>query len=122
MSTVAELEQQKVDFNAAIEKRKVLQRLMNNRDFKKLILEDFCVQECARYAQASADPNLSANERADALALAQSAGHIRRYLNVLDIMGNAAENQMQRLDDAIEDARLDEANVETAPYAEEEEA
>ncbi|MGE8135725.1 hypothetical protein ACQKO5_19130 [Novosphingobium subterraneum] len=122
MSTVAELEQQKVDFNAAIEKRKVLQRLMNNRDFKKLILEDFCVQECARYAQASADPNLSVNERADALALAQSAGHIRRYLNVLDIMGNAAENQMQRLDDAIEDARLDEANVETAPYAEEEEA
>lgn len=122
MSTVAELEQQKADFNAAIEKRKVLQRLMNNRDFKKLILEDFCVQECARYAQASADPNLSANERADALALAQSAGHIRRYLNVLDIMGNAAENQMQRLDDAIEDARLDEANVETAPYAEEEEA
>lgn len=122
MSTVAELEQQKVDFNAAIEKRKVLQRLMNNRDFKKLILEDFCVQECARYAQLSADPNLSANERADALALAQSAGHIRRYLNVLDIMGNSAENQMQRLDDAIEDARLDEANVETAPYAEEEEA
>jgi len=122
MSTVAELEQQKVDFNAAIEKRKVLQRLMNNRDFKKLILEDFCVQECARYAQASADPNLSVNERADALALAQSAGHIRRYLNVLDIMGNSAENQMQRLDDAIEDARLDEANVETAPYAEEEEA
>jgi len=115
MSQVTQLEQQKSDFKAAIEKRGMASRLMKNRDFRKLILEEFCTAECARYVQASADPNLSKDEQADALALAQAAGHIRRYLNVVDQMGNHAENMMGHLDDAIDEARLEEAELDLAP-------
>ena len=121
MSQVTQLEQQKSDFKAAIEKRGMASRLMKNRDFRKLILEEFCTAECARYAQASADPNLSKDEQADALALAQAAGHIRRYLNVVDQMGNHAENMMGRLDDAIDEARLEEAELDLAPVEDSEE-
>ena len=108
MSQVTQLEQQKSDFKAAIEKRGMASRLMKNRDFRKLILEEFCTAECARYAQASADPNLSKDEQADALALAQAAGHLRRWLSVVVQMGNQAESQMQSLDQAIEEARAEE--------------
>lgn len=72
------------------------------------MLEEFCVNECARYAQASADPALSANERADALAIAQSAGHLRRFLSVVIQMGNSAENTIADIEAALEEARAEE--------------
>lgn len=112
MSTVYNLEQQKRDFQTAIENRKIATRLVNNRDFKKLILEEFCVQECARYAQTSADPNLDAASRADALALAQAAGHLRRYLNVVDRMGYHAETSMAELELELTEARAEESRLD----------
>lgn len=119
MSNVANLEQQKKDFQAAIENRKIATRLVANRDFKKLILEQFCVEECARYAQLSADPNLDASGRSDALALAQAAGHLRRYLNVVDLMGYNAEKTMAELDLQIEEARAEESNLDLDTVEEE---
>ena len=92
----------------AIERNERATRLMRNPDFKKLILEEFCVQECARYAQLSADPSLPDRERADALALAQSAGHLRRWLNVVNQMGNYAQGQVAELEQAIVDVRAEE--------------
>ena len=67
MSEVALLEKQLADTKTLVDRRTIAQRLAANADFRKLILEEFCVNECARYAQASADPALGANERADAL-------------------------------------------------------
>ena len=36
--------------------RDAIVNLQKNRDFRKLILEKFLVEDCARYAQLSADP------------------------------------------------------------------
>ena len=83
-------------------------KLSRNPEFKQLILQEFCINECARYAQSSGDPALNAEQRADALALAQSAGHLRRWLSVIVTMGNNAERAMPELDDAIEQARQEE--------------
>lgn len=109
MSQVSELEQQKKDFTEALELRKMAMRLANNRDFKKLILEEFAVVECARYAQNSANPQLSADERSDCLAIAQAAGHLRRWLSVVTQMGAHAEREMDNLDLALDAARSEEA-------------
>lgn len=108
MSQVSELEQQKKDYTDLLERRKMAMRLSTNRDFKKLILEEFCVAECARYAQNSANPQLSADERADCLAIAQAAGHLRRFLSVVTQMGAHAERDMESLDRALDAARQEE--------------
>lgn len=91
-----------------IERRDMALRLNENADFKKLILDLFCVQDCARFAQESGDAQLEPNERADALAMAQAAGHLRRYLSIQVRFGNSAEGQMSELNQAIDEARAEE--------------
>jgi hypothetical protein len=108
MSEVYALEKQLADSRALIEKRELALRLYNNSDFKELIIDGFCTKDCARYAQSSADPALGANERADALGLAQAAGHLRRYLSVIVSMGNQAESQIPNIEQSILEARQEE--------------
>ena len=108
MSEVSALERQHSDAKEHIARRDLALKLYNNREFKKLILEEFCVNDCARYAQSSADPALKPENRADALAIAQASGHLRRYLSVIVTLGNQAEGQMQSLEEAILEARSQE--------------
>ena len=108
MSEVNALEKQLDDAKEFIARRDLAVKLYKNPEFKKLIIDEFCGSECARYAQTSADPALSDRERADALAIAQAAGHLRRYLSVIVTMGNQAENMLDRLEAEIEVARQEE--------------
>lgn len=103
--TIEELEAHIKQLQKRVDLRDMALKLESNRDFKKLILEDFCVAECARYAQASADPQLNADQRADALALAQASGHLRRYLSVIVQMGNRAAADIVEAQEAIAEAR-----------------
>lgn len=105
MSEVNALEHQLNKQREAVKRRDVAIKLSKNPDFKKLILEEFCVQECARYAQSSADPSLDATSRADALGIAQAAGHVRRWLSVTVTMGDVAAGQIEDLENAIIEAR-----------------
>ena len=107
MSDIAALEEQAVERQKYVENRRIAQRLFSNRDFKKLILEEFCVNECARYAQNSANPALGPDERADSLAIAQAAGHLRRFLSVTIQMGNQAEVEIRQINEAIEEIRAE---------------
>lgn len=109
MSTVDQLEAQIEQLQELAARRDLALKLEKNREFKKLILDDFCVQECARYAHASADPNLTSEQRADALALAQASGHLRRFLSVVVQMGNQAESEIEQVREAIEEARREES-------------
>lgn len=108
MSEVSALEKQLSDSKLSIERRQKALKLYNNPEFKSLILEEFCTTECARYAQSSADPALNPEQRADALAIAQAAGHLRRFLSVVVTMGNQAERLIPDLETAIEEARQEE--------------
>lgn len=108
MSEVNALEKQLDDAKEFIARRDLAVKLYKNPEFKKLIIDEFCGSECARYAQTSADPALSDRERADALAIAQAAGHLRRYLSVIVTMGNQSEQMLDRLEAEIEVARQEE--------------
>jgi hypothetical protein len=108
MTQVNRLEQQLEDNRQLMKLRDMALKLSENREFRKLILEGFCRDECARYAQLSADPALKAEERADALGMAQAAGHLRRFLSVTVRMGHTAEAQIADLEQAIEEARAEE--------------
>lgn len=108
MSEVTALEKQLEEAKVFITRRDLAVKLYNNPEFKKLIIDEFCGSECARYAQTSADPALDDRQRADALAIAQAAGHLRRYLSVIVTMGNQSEEMLDRLEAEIEAARQEE--------------
>ena len=108
MSEVTALEKQLEEAKVFITRRDLAVKLYNNPEFKKLIIDEFCGSECARYAQTSADPALDDRQRADALAIAQAAGHLRRYLSVIVTMGNQSEEMLDRLEAEIEVARQEE--------------
>ena len=108
MKQVEALEEQLKNEKLRVERRDAILRLSKNADFRKLIIEDFCRNECARYTHESGDPSLSAEQRADALNIAQAAGHLKRFLNVNITMGDVADRTIIDLNQAIEDARADE--------------
>lgn len=113
MTQVEQLEQQLKDAKTLVQTRQMALRLAQNSDFKKLILDGFCTYDAARYAQESGDPALKPDERADALAMAQASGHLKRYLSMAVRMGEHAERTMGDIEEAIDEARLEEAEDET---------
>lgn len=108
MSELAALIKQQEDAKGLIARRDLALKLYDNVDFKQLILKEFCIEECARYAHSSADPALKPENRLDALNIAQAAGHLRRWLSVVVQMGNQAAGQLESLEQAIEEARNEE--------------
>lgn len=103
-----QLEKQHSDDTILIERRKRSERLAANPDFRKLILDGFCRDDAARYVQASGDPALDPQARADALNMAQASGHLKRFLAVTYQMGAHAERTMPDLDEALAEARSQE--------------
>lgn len=108
MSDVTKLEQQLQDAKTLVENRRMALKLSQNREFRKLILDEFCVKEAARYVQASGDPALDAASRADSLSIAQASGHLRRWLSVQVQMGVVAERDILDLEAELEIARSEE--------------
>ena len=108
MAELDQLEGQLLGLQKVIERADRLDRLAGNSDFRKLILEDFCVHECANYVHASADPNLDQGSRADALALAQAGGHLNRWFSVISRMGSTALAQIEDVKEVIDQIRAEQ--------------
>lgn len=112
MNEVTQLESQLESLKELQERRDMAIRLSQNTDFRKLILDFFCRDECARYTHASCDPSIPADQRADALSMAQSSGHLRRFLSVVAQMGHTADGTIPDIQEAIEEARAEEDAAE----------
>jgi hypothetical protein len=109
--TVAQLEEQ-MEFCKHLQANKEMaERLAHNHDFRKLVLEGFCRDDCARYVQESGDPFLNNDQRADALHMAQAAGHLKRYLSLQIQMGGTAARNLADLEEAINEARAEEGDL-----------
>ena len=108
MSEVNQLQKQLDDYKKLSERRKQALRLSENKDFKKLVLEGFCVTDAASYVSASADPQLTPAQRQDALNIAQAAGHLKRFLSIQMQMGAHAEREIAQIEEAIVAAQAEE--------------
>lgn len=95
--SIAEAEHAKETAQLLVQERDEALKLAENPIFKKLILDGFMKADCARFVMESGDPCLDAEQRADALAMAQAAGHLKRFLNAKVVMGNTAEKQLAEL-------------------------
>lgn len=105
MSEVFALERQLADAKKHLDRRELALKLYKNPEFKELIIDGFCLNDCARYAQSSADPALTPAQQADALGISQASGHLRRFLSVIVQLGNQAESQIPSIEDAIQEIR-----------------
>lgn len=108
MSEVANLEKQLSDAKDLVERRDIALRLHRNPDYKKIILDGFCLQDCARYVHESQDPNLTKEQQEDALRIAQASGHFRRYMSVIIQLGNQAEGQIPSIEEALHELRSEQ--------------
>lgn len=101
MTQTEQLQDQIADHREMVERKDLALKLEKNPEFKKLILEAFCEKECARFARSSSDPALSAEEQKMSLAMAQSAGHLQRWLSMTVQMGMQAERAIKDCEEAI---------------------
>ena len=76
-------------------------KLVKTPIFREVIVDIFSTKECARYAQESADPQLTAEQRADALAMSQASGHLRRWLAIQLQMSELAARDIPDIEDEI---------------------
>lgn len=90
-----------------VEKQKMadLTKLVNSPLFRKVILDNFCTEECARYVRMSVDLTLSPENRADALAKAQAAGHFLAWLRVQERMASGLDDQIANVEAGLEHLR-----------------
>ena len=121
MSRINGLEEQLKDEKARLERRDTILRLSKNSDFRKVFVEGFFRDDCARFAMESEDPALTTMQQADALNIAQAAGHVKRFLNAQIIMGDMAERKLVEIEQAIEEERvLEQDGVQPDPEGYEE--
>jgi hypothetical protein len=109
MSNIEQLEQQLMGNKERMSLRDAVVRLTQNADFRRVIIEEFSTRDCARLVQESADPLLRPEERADALAMAQAAGHLKRWIINQIQFGDTAAAQISDLEETIEIARSEDA-------------
>lgn len=84
-----------------------IMRLQTNSDFTKVINEEFLLKEAARFVQLSEDPALKPEERADALRIAQSSGHLKRWFQIQIRLANNADNEIKQLEELLEELRAE---------------
>jgi hypothetical protein len=108
MSDIEQLEHRVKQLKELIVQRDQVRRLHQNSDFKKLVVEAYFVTESARLVHLSCDPSASKADREDALAMAQAAGHLKRYFNFIAQMGDQAEAQLGDYEEELEYARREE--------------
>jgi hypothetical protein len=88
--------------------RDAVLRLSKNADFIRIFHDDYFLKEAARLVHLSADPVLDDKQRADALAMAQATGHVKRYLSVICQMGDAAESQIPQMHELLDELRAED--------------
>lgn len=98
---VRDLERENENLRERVAKGELAKKVLENKDFKAFILDYFCTQECARYAQASCDVKLDEESRADALGYAQSAGYLKRFLDNTVTLGHQAVQSIRSNEDEI---------------------
>jgi len=112
MSAVTDLEAQLKAAKNTGDLHASLMRLQSNKDFRKIIMEGFCQEECARYIVMAGDSELEQNERNDALNMAMAAGHLQRYLKLQERKYEHGPDLIQNLQVELERARREESSGE----------
>jgi len=118
MSDLLQLEQHLSTAKFLIERRDAALRLAKNKDFKRLVVDEYFTDEAARLIIASGDPNLDQKQRDDFVAMGQAIGHFKRYLSFIVTEANNAERDIPNIEEALIELRAeDQGDVDAGGVA-----
>jgi uncharacterized protein with PhoU and TrkA domain len=110
--SLKELEVTEQDAKAAIELAKALDRLSNNRDFKKIIHEGYFKDEAVRLVLIKSEPNLQAEHiQKDIIKDIDAIGSFRMYLRNIQFQAQQARKALVDVEES-RDALLSEESLE----------
>jgi len=84
------------------------EKLTENPDFKKLIMDGYFVDEAARLVHLYSDPTLPNEIRETITRDLNGPGALKRYLSAIVQMGHNAENEIVNSEEALDDLREEE--------------
>lgn len=92
---LAALDRQIKSAQVNLELGKTLERLRQNQDFKKLVLQGYLTDEAVRLVHLKADPNLQSSEKQAAVVRDIDAiGAFKMYLETIAFLGRDAERSI----------------------------
>lgn len=102
---IEDLEFQKAGNQKMVATGERLERLCKNQDFRDLVLQFWMVDETARYAQLSQDPNMSPEIQKDCVQMAAASGHFKRWVEVIRQQCVVAKNSVAEMDAELDRLR-----------------
>lgn len=111
MTSEAEYKLQQLDLNIQNSKKQIdlgecLERLSQNRDFKKLILEDYFREEAIRLVSLRGDPNMQTpDKQASVLAQIDAMSAFQAYLRKVSKMAEMAKSSVEADETTAEEIR-----------------
>ena len=104
------LEYQKERAEKEIEFSIKIERLLQNPDFREVIIDNYCSKAAAIFVHQSADPALTEKQQKDALSMAQSAGHLLRWFQVNGQQAELLKERIKEIDEEILEVRAEMAS------------
>ena len=101
LSASEELAAQKAMCEAVIEEQEAVLRLLENKDFQRVIDKGFMEANVIRQADMAADPNVSEEIQRNCASGVLASGHLKRYIHAIVIQGNTARNTLERVNEEI---------------------
>jgi len=91
-----------------VERKNQIEKLTSNREFRKVILDGYFVDEASRLAGISGDP-LHAREHEDIMLSLKAISKLRLFLSNQIRMGQVAEAELHEYNEALDEMRAAEA-------------
>lgn len=112
MSDISELEKQFETNKRQVYLGGLAEKLSENKDFRELILEEFCQREVARAMGMAGDPSQLMEKnptelREQMIRIAEAGGHLKRFLTAQVMMGRTAASQNEQILTTIDEIRAE---------------
>jgi hypothetical protein len=108
MSDIEMIELSIEEAKKMIEKKNLVEKLMRNREYRRIIEDGYFKEEAARLAGCSADPAME-QYRDDIFLGIQAISKLQQYMRTLVQMGNIAERDLNEHNEALDELRAEEA-------------
>lgn len=109
---IAALERDRDDCVKGVEIAQSVERLMTNRDFKRIVLEGYFKDEAVRLVHLKQDPAVQSDDAQRGILKAMDAiGSFAGYLANLRTTGSRCAHNIEQIDQELEELRQEALNV-----------
>lgn len=109
---IQEVEIQLSESKAMIEDGKAIDRLLKNRDFKRIVMSGYFESEVKRLGLLISDPNWqSPEQQQELISSLKGVGNLRHYLNTKKEFARMAANSLSDYEEALDELREEEAEA-----------